>query len=106
MRSVHCHPLPSVDPDYESSIQLLLENTGPDNVELKAFESYAQLIPLKYYQGPVLGARDYHYRSERGDGCFGPTESRQRLQEMMVRRLEEGDLEDPRVAEVLENATI
>jgi hypothetical protein len=54
----------------------VLSNDGPVPIELRAGESYAQLIPVRYFCGPVLGARDYCFRVERGDGAFGSTEVR------------------------------
>lgn len=37
-----------------------------------------QLVPIKYFCGPVLGASDYCFRVERGGGGFGSTDDRVR----------------------------
>jgi hypothetical protein len=64
------------DGDYEGPLLLCLRNYGDDTVELKAGKPYAQLVPLKYYTGSVLGASDFFFHSNRGEGGFGSTDAR------------------------------
>ena len=61
------------DSDYTGGIVLLLENVGDTPVELREGDAYVQLIPVKYFTGPVLGASDFGFRVERGLGNFGST---------------------------------
>ena len=75
------------DTDYEGGITLCLHNTGGVSVELKEGQSYAQLIPVRYYYGPVLGASDYCFRTARGGDGFGSTEERLRLEKFLSERL-------------------
>jgi hypothetical protein len=63
-----------------------------------------QLIPVKYYDGFVLGARDTFFRVNRGEGRFGSTESRQArelLEEVVAQRLA-----DDEVARAVENGDL
>ena len=69
-----CHrPFPA-DPDYKGSIVLLLENIGDTPIEFRGGEAYVQLVAVKYFCGPVLGAKDFCFRSERLGGSFGSTD--------------------------------
>lgn len=72
------------DPDFKGGINLGLHNYGDTTIELKAGQSYAQFIPLRYYHGPVFGAGDFNFRTERGEGSFGSTEARLRLEGLLT----------------------
>jgi len=90
------------DEDYSGSIVILIENRGEDPVELRAGVSYVQIVPVKYFTGPVLGARDFAFRVERGDCGFGSTEERilqqERIQQLFSQTLSpaEPTLDGPR----------
>lgn len=71
---------------------LLLENQGTQPLELAAGKAYAQIIAVKYFHGPVLGARDYGYAFERGTGGFGSTEATARLNQLFADHLEPEDV--------------
>lgn len=102
----------SADEDYSGSLVILLENRGEEPVELRAGVSYVQIVPVKYFTGPVLGARDFTFRVERGDCGFGSTEERilqqERIQQLFAQTLSPSepaidgprpDLEGDRVAQ-------
>ena len=71
-------------------------------MELRAGVAYVQLVPIKYFVGPVLGARDFTFRVERGDCGFGSTEERilqqERIQQLFAHTLspEEPAVDGPR----------
>jgi dUTPase len=92
---------PLTDEDYSGSINLLLQNVGVEEIQLVACKSYVQLIPLPYFTGPVIGARDSFFRVKREDGCFGSTEGRQFLEEILAQRLA-----DEEVCRVIENGDL
>ena len=57
---------------------LLLENTSGEPVSLRAGHAYAQIVPLMYFRGPILGASDFNFPPSlaRGDGAFGSSAAR------------------------------
>ena len=57
------------DPDFGGGIVCLFENYGDELIELRKGEAYVQLIPVKYFNGPVLGANDFCFRLQ--DPAFG-----------------------------------
>jgi dUTPase len=76
------------DPDYTGSLILLLENTGSKPLELRSGESYVQLIAVRYFCGPVLGARDFSFRTDRGCGGFGSTDIRESVERLFADHLQ------------------
>jgi hypothetical protein len=79
------------DRDYQGPLSVCLRNYGEETVELKAGRCYAQLIPLRYYNGPVLGACDFFFRTDRGEGGFGSTEVRLEAETQLRAAEEEGE---------------
>jgi dUTPase len=82
------------DGDYTGSLQLLLSNEGTETLELRAGESYVQLIPVRYFTGPLIGGKDWTYRSERGESGFGSTQIRERLEQLFADHLTPEDVGD------------
>lgn len=87
------HRLSSLpDADYRGNLILVLENRSDEPLELRSGTAYAQLIPVKYCAGPLLGGRDFVvFTSERETSGFGSTETRIRVEQIFAEHLEPED---------------
>ena len=72
-----------VDFDYGGSLVILVQSHSDKVIELKAGTSIVQLVPLKTFYGPLLGATAWDFPSERGGGGFGSTEGRRARDELL-----------------------
>ena len=72
-----------VDFDYKASLVVLVQSHSDKVIELKAGTSICQFVPLKTFTGPLMGATDWCFPSERGGGGFGSTEARRARDELL-----------------------
>lgn len=62
----------TIDPDYRGELKIILQNTGPDPVELGRGERVAQLVFARFATPAVEEAQELT-GSGRGKGGFGST---------------------------------
>ena len=62
----------TIDPDYRGELKVLLQNGGPDPVEIKRGERIAQLIFARFETPEILESEAVS-DTERGSGGFGST---------------------------------
>lgn len=62
----------TIDPDYRGELRIILQNTGPETVELARGERIAQLVFARFVAPDVREASDLS-DTDRGEGGFGST---------------------------------
>lgn len=62
----------TIDPDYRGEVRVILQNTGPESVDIARGERIAQLVFARFASPEIVEATELSATS-RGEGGFGST---------------------------------
>lgn len=62
----------TIDPDYRGEVRVILQNTGPESVDIARGERIAQLVFARFASPDIVEATELSATS-RGEGGFGST---------------------------------
>jgi dUTP diphosphatase len=62
----------TIDPDYRGEVRVILQNTGPESVDISRGERIAQLVFARFASPEIVEASELSATS-RGEGGFGST---------------------------------